>query len=77
VLTQRQLDHNNSLHHYCKAKHGHVFSPYVRIIDRCIILMRAVQQEMGFTPSARARIIMGDAANEPADEWAGSISFAY
>jgi hypothetical protein len=40
VLTQRQLDHSNSLHHYCKAEHGHVILPYVRIIDRCIILMR-------------------------------------
>jgi hypothetical protein len=67
VLTQRQLDHNNSLH-YCKAKHGLVISPYVRIIHRCIILMRVLQQEMGFTSSARARIIMGDAANEQADE---------
>jgi hypothetical protein len=54
VLTQRQLDRNNSLH---------VISPCVRIVDRCIILMRALQQEMGFTPSARARIIMGDAAD--------------
>jgi len=30
--------------------------------------MRALQWEMGFTPSARARTIMGDEANEPADE---------
>ena len=69
VLMQRQPDRNSQLPLIIKTRQGHVISPYVRIIDRCVLLMRALQQEFGFTPSARARIIMADASSEPADEW--------
>jgi P27 family predicted phage terminase small subunit len=31
-------------------------SPYVQIMDRCVLLMTRLQGQMGFTPSARATL---------------------
>jgi phage terminase small subunit len=40
-------------------------SPYVRIMNHCVLLMTKLQSEMGFTPSARASL---DVASLPARE---------
>jgi hypothetical protein len=39
-----------------KGAAGSSISPYVRIMNQCTLLMTQLQGEMGFTPSARARL---------------------
>jgi P27 family predicted phage terminase small subunit len=68
VLAQRALDRANKLPVLVKKPDGTAdISPYVRIIDRAVLLMVRLQTELGFTPSARAKISVGTASDGESD----------
>jgi phage terminase small subunit len=52
VVAQRALDHGAKLPFLANGKKGVMISPYIRIINHCVILMARLQSEMGFTPGA-------------------------
>jgi P27 family predicted phage terminase small subunit len=58
VLAQRQLD-QSVLPFLVRGKNGLEASPYLRVINQCVMLMTRLQTEMGFTPVARARFRNG------------------
>ena len=43
-------------------------NPYLSIVNRQALIMLRAASELGFTPSARARLVSGEAA--PQDDWA-------
>jgi P27 family predicted phage terminase small subunit len=44
-----------------------VQSPYVGIVNKCLLLMKGHLQELGLTPSARSRIVTPDAGEKDDD----------
>jgi P27 family predicted phage terminase small subunit len=54
--TQIALDAGKTAPLLVKGTAGTSVSPYIRIMNHCIALMTQLQGEMGFTPSARARL---------------------
>ena len=72
VEAQRQLDRSQPLPFLVKGKDGPALSPYLRIINHCVLLMTRLQGEMGFTPVARARF--RDRESEPDEEDVGWAS---
>lgn len=71
VLAQRQLDRGKELPFLAKTKTGIAISPYLRVMNHCIIIMRALKVEMGFTPVSRVRLATGSAPDEPLDPMTG------
>jgi phage terminase small subunit len=71
VQAQRQLDEGQAMPFLVKRKDGPGVSPYLRIINHCVLIMRNLQGEMGFTPSARARFKVPDGKTIDADAGSG------
>jgi P27 family predicted phage terminase small subunit len=73
VVAQRQIDRGRPLPYIAKGAHGVTASPYLRIINHCVILMTRLQSEMGFTPSSRVRLAMDRGGVSPGeaedDDW--------
>jgi P27 family predicted phage terminase small subunit len=72
IAAQAQLDARNpEAPMLVKGSTGVVMSPYIRIIDRTVLLMARLQSELGFTPVGRARLGEPDKPREPtgSDSW--------
>ena len=68
IEAQRKLDEGQAMPFLVKRKDGPAISPYLRMINHCVLLMRALQTDLGFTPSARARFhTPDDKQDEEAD----------
>jgi P27 family predicted phage terminase small subunit len=71
VQAQRKLDEGQPLPFLVKHKDGPGISPYIRVINHCVLIMRNLQGEMGFTPQARARFKVPDSREPNVDEGTG------
>lgn len=71
VLAQRKLDEGQALPFLVKRKDGPAISPYLRVINHCVLIMRNLQGEMGFTPQARSRFKLSDHKEPDADAGTG------
>jgi P27 family predicted phage terminase small subunit len=71
VQAQRKLDEGQALPFLVKRKDGPAISPYIRVINHCVLIMRNLQGEMGFTPQARSRFKMSDNRQPNEDEGTG------
>jgi phage terminase small subunit len=71
VMAQRKLDEGQALPFLVKGKDCPAISPYIRVINHCVLIMRNLQGEMGFTPSARARFKVPDGRQPNEDEGTG------
>ena len=54
--TQNQIDARTTTPLLARGAVGAVISPYIRIMDRCTLLMTQLGAELGFSPTARARL---------------------
>lgn len=68
VIAQRQVDDAAETAALLSRNGG--ISPYLKIINHCVMLMAKLQTEMGFTPTARASLGMASlpTREEPAIE---------
>jgi P27 family predicted phage terminase small subunit len=53
---QNQLDETATTPLLLKGSAGLMISPYIRVMDRTTIIMTQLGAELGFTPTARARL---------------------
>lgn len=70
--TQNQIDAGTTTPLLARGAVGAVISPYIRIMDRCIPLMTQLGAELGFSPTARARLGQSEEQHEADDggDWA-------
>jgi hypothetical protein len=70
---QNKLDETASAPLLVRGSAGAMISHYCKIMDRCTLLMTQLGAELGFSPTARARLGQPQAKREPAgdsDAWA-------
>lgn len=72
VRAQQRLDAGLDLPFLVKTNSGPTISPYLRQMDRCLLLLARYGGEMGFTPAGRARLAVAKAQDEDdaANDWA-------
>lgn len=71
VRAQQRLDAGLDLPFLVKTNSGPTISPYLRQMDRCLLLLARYSGEMGFTPAGRARLAVAKAQDEDdAGDWA-------
>jgi P27 family predicted phage terminase small subunit len=72
VRAQQRLDAATEVPFLIKGASGPHISPYLRQMDRCLLLLARYGGEMGFTPAGRARLAVARLQDEDAaaNDWA-------
>jgi P27 family predicted phage terminase small subunit len=72
VRAQQRLDAATEVPFLIKGASGPHISPYLRQMDRCLLLLARYGGEMGFTPAGRARLAVARLQDEDDDaqSWA-------
>jgi len=60
AIAQNALDARSSAPMLMRGQPSVVVSPYIRVMNQATVLMNTLQAELGFTPSARARLGVAD-----------------
>jgi hypothetical protein len=70
---QAELDRNNKLPLLIETPQGLQISPYVREMDKLVLLLTRLQHELGYTPAGRARASWSDADEAELNETWGEL----
>jgi P27 family predicted phage terminase small subunit len=72
IQAQQRLDAATEVPFLIKGASGPHISPYLRQMDRCLLLLARYGGEMGFTPAGRARLAVARLEDEDAaaNDWA-------
>jgi P27 family predicted phage terminase small subunit len=71
VQAQQRLDAATEVPYLIKGGSGAVISPFLREMNRCLLLLARYAGEMGFTPAGRARLAVArQDEDDAANDWA-------